>query len=457
MVLCALLFALHLRAEPLNIITNVSVITPGSNQVLQHQDVAFNDSRILWVKPIGSSDQPSNAIKIDGTGKFMIPGLWDMHVHLADERSLGLFTANGVTGVRVMFGQPLQLNWRKNIQSGKTPGPEMVIAGPIVDGPKPVWPGSIAVSTPEQAREAVRKIKRDGYDFVKVYSLLSRDCYFAIADECKTQKIDFAGHVPHSVGILEAQTAGQRTSEHVMEIALECSDHPEVYRAKIEAAAQEGLARASEVSRELSPTVLGSYSLEKQTKLISELASGPMWQCPTLVVLRNIANLDNTSLSKDAQNKYVSSFLKLQWDPKNDFRFKNRKPGDWDKARASFNATVEFTRKMIAAKVKILAGTDCLNPYVYAGYSLHEELELLVNAGMTPTDALASATINPARFFGRERTSGIISGGVTPNFVLLNANPLEDIRNTQKIFAVAQSGKFYDRKALDKILKDREY
>lgn len=455
--LSSLLLLLSAQSNPVTVITNVSVVTPGSIQISQSQDVGFDKTKILFVKPTGTERISPSTTKVDGTGKFIIPGLWDMHVHLADERTLGLFTANGVTGIRVLFGQPLQLTWRKNIQTGKSPGPEMVLAGPIVDGPKPVWNGSIGVSTPDEAREAVRKIKRDGYDFVKVYSLLSRECYFAIADECKKQKIDFAGHVPHSVGILEAQAAGQRTSEHVMEIALECSDHPEAYRAKIESAAQEGLTRASEVSRELAPAIIGSYSLEKQANLISELAKGPMWQCPTLVVLRNIANLDNSSINNENQNKYVSPFMKVQWDPKNDFRFKNRKAEDWERSRANYNSIVEFTRKMIAAKVNILAGTDCLNPYVYAGYSLHEELELLVKAGMTPTDALASATINPAKFFGRDKSIGTISEGSVASFVLLDANPLEDIRNSRRISAVAQNGKFSDRKALDKMLKDREY
>ncbi len=456
MILSLFIASKLLAQQPTYILKDVSIITPGSEVVAEHQDVALTD-KILWIKPTSEQNSDPSATTIDAKGKFLIPGLWDMHVHLSDEKSLGLFTANGVTGVRVLFGNPTQLFWRNKIKEGKTIGPQMVLAGPIVDGPKPIWPGSIAVSTPEQARAAVQKIKKDGYDFVKVYSLLSRECYFAIADECKKQNIDFAGHVPHSVGILEAQAAGQRTSEHIMGVELECSDHPQEYRAKIEAAAQEGRAKLTETSTALSPQIVESFSQAKLQELINGLAKGTMWQCPTLVVLRNIANLDQPGMGNDAQNKYVMPFLKAQWDPKNDFRLKDRKPADWERSRKTYNFSLAFTSQMIKANVKILAGTDCLNPYVYAGYSLHEELALLVEAGMTPTQALATATINPSQFFGQEKTSGTVDIGKTADLVLLDANPLTDINNTLKINTVFQKGTHFDRAALDKVLKDREY
>src|SRR5262249_23052144 len=157
---------------------------------------------------------PPAAQVVDASGKYLVPGLWDMHVHWADKPSLALYLANGVTGVRQMFGDLNQLHCRKEIEEGNRLGPRMVVASPLVDGPKPYWTGSIAVANELQAREAVRKIKKDGYDFVKVYSFLPREAYLAIADEAKKQGLPIAGHVPESTRAADASAVGQRTIEH---------------------------------------------------------------------------------------------------------------------------------------------------------------------------------------------------------------------------------------------------
>lgn len=451
------LFAALIFQAPYKVILNVTIISPGQTKVQSGQDVAFDDDKILWVKSHKTLGKQTNATFIDGTGKFLIPGLWDMHTHLSDGNSLGLFTANGVTGIRVMFGAVHQLQWRKDVQNGKIVGPSMVLGSPIVDGPKPIWPGSIAVSDAEQARAAVRKIKADGYDFVKVYSLLSRQAYFAIADECKKENIPFAGHVPHSIGILEAQKAGQVSAEHVMGNLVESSTHADEYRLKFDSVVPEGMAKTSEMSRAASADIIASFRADKEKALVKGLRNGTLWQCPTLVVLRNVAYLNDGRFGSDPRNKYVNPFVLNGWDPKNDFRLKNRTAEDWERAQKSYIATLNFTKKLIEGKANILAGTDCLNPYVYAGFSLHDELELLTKVGMSPTEALATATINPSRFLGLTKTHGHIAKGKVAQMVLLTANPLEDIRNTTKIDMVVNNGKVFDRAELDKILSERTF
>jgi hypothetical protein len=439
------------------LIRDVSVVQPGQAEVTAHQNVLVVGDKIASVTAVGRGTIPRNAVVIEGNGKFLMPGLWDMHVHVFDPKQLQLFTANGVTGIRTMFGAPGQLTWRKQIQAGELVGPQMVIGSPIVDGPKPIWTGSITVADPTQARAAVRKIKADGYDFVKVYSLLSRESYLTIADEAKKIGIPFEGHVPHSVSLLEAEKAGQHSSEHVMGVALACSDKEDEIRSQIAAVLPEGLAKTSEVSRKLAGQVTETYDSKKWDALARGLAKGQMWQCPTLVVLRAIAFLDEPEFRKDERVKYVPAYMANVWDPKNDFRLRDRKPEEWVAAKKTYKQNVQILGLMHKAGVPILAGTDCMNPYVFSGFSLHDELALLVEAGLKPTEALAAATTSPAKYYRKEKSVGKITAGMRADLVLLSANPLADIRNTKKILAVIQGGKMRDRAALDVILKASEY
>jgi imidazolonepropionase-like amidohydrolase len=439
------------------VIQDVSVVHPGDSKAVEHQTVVIRDDKILSVTRASSAPVVPDAKVVDGKGKFLMPGLWDMHVHLLDSKSLGLFTANGVTGIRTMFGASSHTSWRNQTDAGTIVGPRMVVGSPIVDGPKPVWFGSVAVTTPDQAREGVRKIKADGYDFVKVYSLLSREAYFAIADECKKVGIPFEGHVPHSIGILEAEKAGQRSSEHVMGLAVASSTKENEVLAQFNAVVGEGLAKTSEVSKKLSPEILATFDAKKWEVLLEKMSQGKMWQCPTLVVLKAVSYLDVPEFRKDERLKYVPAFLAAQWDPKSDFRLKNRTPAEWENAKKNFKQNLKQVELMHKAKVPIIAGTDCLNPFVFAGFSLHDELAMLVEAGMTPAEALATATVNPAKYYGLTKWAGDVKPGKRADLVLLSANPLVDIRNTTKIEAVVQRGRVFDRKQLDALLKTCEY
>lgn len=440
--LCAAAFV----AQPMLLIRDVTVIDGLNPHPAKGQNVLVVDGKFSYIGAALPPRLPSDVRVVDGHGKFLIPGLWDMHVHWYDESRLRLFTANGVTGIRIMFGMPMHLSWRAKDQAGTLAGPHMYVGSPIVDGPKPIWPGSIKCATAQEGKDAVDKIKKDGYDFIKVYSLLPREAYFAIAKEAKAQGIDFEGHVPQLIRLPEAIEAGQKSSEHLYGIEVAISDK--------EDEAMKGRDEESFPKREAA-LVAGTQNPAKAAKLYSQMAKAKMWQCPTLTVLRALSRLDQKDFTDDPRLKYMPRSLVSMWDPKNDFRLKSRTKEDWEAARKRLPITMGFVLPMKKAGVRFLAGTDCLNPYVFPGFGLHDELALLVSAGLSPFEALQAATSGAAEFMGRKDV-GAIQVGRIADFVLLDADPLKDIRNTRKILGVGQRGEYFDRKALDGMLSDLE-
>ena len=441
------------------VLTHVTVIDATGAAAQPDMTVMIKGDRILAIGKNGQIRPAEDAKTVNGTGKFLIPGLWDMHVHWYEQDYLPLFIANGVTGVRMMWGMPPHHQWRRAIEAGQLVGPHLLIASPIVDGPKPVWPGSIAVANASEARQAVIQAKRDGADFVKVYSLLSRDAYFAIADESKKQGIPFAGHIPDAVSLEEASEAGQESNEHLTGVLVACSSR----EADLLKLSQDTLAAilAGEASsvrfqgpehRARQELALDTYSPQKAEALFGELKKNQTWQCPTLTVLRSTAFSDDGSFASDPRLKYIPRDIVSSWDPKADPFLKGKTAEDWALSKQVFRKDLAVVGAMQRAGVGILAGTDTLNPYCLPGFSLHDELGLLVQAGLTPIEALQAATLNPARFLGREKDLGTVATGKIADLVLLNANPLDDIGNTRKISAVVFGGQFFSRADLDEML-----
>ena len=212
------------------VFADITVIDATGSPARQHRMVTISRGKIAGIEEYRRGSEPKTADVIDGRGKFLIPGLWDMHVHWYDERFLPLFIANGVTGVRQMWGMEVHRQWRRRMQEGSLLGPREFIASTIIDGPKPMWPGSIAVKDAEQGEAAVRNSRKNGADFIKVYSLLPRDAYFAIAAESKKEGIPFAGHVTHAVSLSEASDAGQKSVEHLTGALLAASSREDEFR-----------------------------------------------------------------------------------------------------------------------------------------------------------------------------------------------------------------------------------
>ncbi len=427
-------------------LTHVTIIDVTGGELRRDMTVVITDDRISAIGASTTLSVPADAKVIDATGQFLIPGLWDMHVHWYRRDMFTLFIANGVTGVRQMFGNSDLLRWRDEIAKDSLLGPRMIVASPIIDGPEPIWPNSISVSNKEEGPKAVRRVKQWGADFVKVYALLPRDAYFGIADEAKQQGITFAGHVPYSVSAREASEAGQKSIEHLTGILIACSDKEKEVRDEL-LRTRSPDARARAVA-----TALTTYDEKKAADLFARFAKNQTWQCPTLTVLRSNALFDYEKFWRDGRLRYIPKQMQQRWSLRRDHRSEDAKTG----AKKVLQKEFEIVGAMQKAGVPILAGTDTANPFCFPGFSLHEELALLVIAGLTPVEALRSATLNPAKFLGMDKTLGTIEVGKFADLVLLDANPLEDIRNTQKIKAVVSNGRLFDRKALDKLLADAE-
>lgn len=442
--LCLFVAKIPNHTEAPIVFTHVTIIDVTGAAPRRDTTVMINGDRI---SAIGDNlPVPAGAQVVDATGKFLIPGLWDMHVHWYVRDMFTLFIANGVTGVRQMFGNSDLLRWRDQIAKGSLLGPRMVVASPIIDGPQPIWPNSIAVRNEDEGRKAVRRVKQWGADFVKVYALLPRDAYFAIADEAKQQGMTFVGHVPNAVSPAEASDVGQKSIEHLTGILIASSDKETELRDKLVKA------DSPEARGRVQTTALETYDEKKAADLVARLAKNQTWQCPTLIVLRSSAYHGDESFRRDGRLRYIPRLLQQRWN----LRATNRSGGDNAVEKKVLQKQFEIVGVMQKAGVSILAGTDTGNPYCFPGFSLHEELALLVIAGLTPVEALRSATLNPAKFFGLDQTLGTIEQGKIADLVLLDANPLLDIRNTQRINAVVSNGRLFDRKALDKLLAEAE-
>ena len=449
----------RLNSQPNALVfTHVTVIDATGAPAKTDMTVVITGNRITEVGPSTKVSAPNDAQVVDATGKFLIPGLWDMHVHWFryDKTFLQLFPVNGVTGVRVMWGAPIHFEWRKEIQERTLLGPRMILAGNILDGPNPVWPGSLAIANESDARQAVISTKQQGYDFVKVYSRLPRNAYFAIADEAKKQGIPFAGHVPQSISVAEASDAGQKSIEHLTGMLAACSSREQELRRNLPNANSNlrpgGRIISLSGARPLTRMMLETFSIQKANALFARLKQNHTWQCPTFTVLRSGTFINNPNFRNDPRLKYMPAQLRAAWDPSNDFRFSARSAEDFDLSRRVYKKQIELVGLMHRAGVEFIAGTDVLNPYCFPGFSLHDELAILVEAGLSPMEALQTATLNPARFLGKENELGTVAQGKMADLVLLEANPLEDIRNTTKINSVVVDGRLLDRKTLDQIL-----
>ena len=437
-------------AQPLAL-TNVTVIDVGGGASQRGMTVVIEGERIAAVE----QTVPEKARVVDATGKFLIPGLWDMHAHWGPGYGwmpasyLPLFTANGVTGIRLMAGHPVYLQWRGQVAEGTLAGPRMVLAGAIVDGPKPFWRDSIATSTTDDGRQAVQRTQQDGYDFVKVYSSLSREVFFALADEAKKRRIPFAGHVPDRVRVEEASDAGQKSIEHLTGLLLAVSSQETELRREFGAAMKLPATERAARLRSLGVRVLESQDAAKAAALFAKLKANGTWQVPTFPVLRLLEPEDAT----DPRLKYMPAPMRAGWARR---ATEQRAPEEIAHQRNVFQRRLELVGEMHRAGVGILAGSDSQNPYSFPGFSLHDDLEWLVKAGLSPLAALQAATRNPAAYLERLQDFGAVEKAKMADLVLLDADPLQDIRNARRIAAVVSGGRFFSRADLDRMLADIE-
>ena len=440
------------------VLTGVTVIDATGSPAQPDTTVVIEGDRIAAVGRSEEVTIPEGAQVVDTAGKFLIPGLVDMHVHTAWDRYFvgPLMLANGVTGAREMFAYDLPAIQRRrmDLAEGRLDGPRIQASGPLVDGPDGPWPGAITVKNATEARTAVDAIENQGYDFVKVYSSLGRETYFAIAAEAKKDEIPFAGHVPGVITASEASDAGQKSMEHLLGISLACSGREEQLRVSSGSATNTPDSYFAQEKAELD-----SFDDAKAAALFAQFKKNGTWQVPTLVVMRNAALYGDAeylrALSSSPRARYLPLALKMMW--KLGFRLSPKlSPENLAISRRYFRWELQVVGEMQRAGVGILVGTDTPNPYVYPGFGLQDELELLVEAGLTPMRAMQAATHNAAEYLGLLDSMGTIEEGKIADLDLLDANPLEDIRNTQRLHAVILGGRLIPKSGLEALLNRAE-
>lgn len=400
--------------------------------VLRDQTVIVENGRIASVGPRVEQTLPDGAREIDGEGRTLIPGLADMHVHLEyfeDPEVLRLFLANGVTLVRNMDGRPYLLEWRDSVAGGDLLGPTIVTAGPILDGDPPLRDDNLAVGSAAEADSVVAAQAAAGYDFVKLYTNLSREAYDAALAAAARHGLPAVGHAPADVPFDAVLAGTQRSLEHLdgYDALIETDDSPfrdgwhwtKLYLAmpadsgRIESAAE-------------------------------RTAEANLWNVPTLAQKDAIASHDEMMARLDDPTfARVPADVREYWESFTHETGGQLGPDDLELLAEGRRNRGALVRALHRHDARILAGTDTPNPFLVPGFSLHAELESLVAAGLEPAAALAAATREPARFLEMSDEVGTIEPGKRADLVLLEANPLDDIRNTRSIAGVMLRGRWF--------------
>jgi imidazolonepropionase-like amidohydrolase len=412
----------------------VTVVPMDRERLLKNWTVVVADGRIRDLGPSSAIKTPKGATLIDGRDKYLMPGLADMHAHIWEEAELPLFLANGVTTIRNMFGGPIHLRWKERIAAGDLVSPTIYTAGPIIDGNPPVWPGAV-VENRTQARETVTRQYAAGYDFLKAYSRLSREAYDAVIQEGAAQGLSVSGHVPDSVGLAAALRSGIKSIEHL-------SGYEVLAKKQIGPGEEAIWARLDE---------------SQFAAVARETAKSGTWNCPTLVLYQHrIAPGEPEflrTLIERPEMRYVSPETVRQWYPENNY-LKSSSPA----RAASSRGKGDIMRKKLVkalhdAGARLLLGTDCGNPFVVPGFSVHLELRNFVDAGLSPFEAIRAGTSGAAEFMNAGAEFGTVAKGSRADLILVEGNPLEDVSNVDKRAGVMIRGKWYSQAELQNQLE----
>jgi hypothetical protein len=448
------------RTSPLAI-HNVTVVDVAAGSLDPSQTVLIRGNRIETIGPAEQLRVPDDAEMVEAEGKYLIPGLWDMHAHATTydgrvESFMRLLLANGITGVRDPFGSlEVAAKARVIIESGELPGPaRMIIAGNLIDGPPGPVPGALIAATPDEGRAQVDSLHSAGASFIKVYSMLSPETYFAIAERSRELGIRFEGHVPFLLRAADASDAGQRSIEHLTGVFTGCSSkESEILTDMRRLFGLGDMAAMFDQYMEPARRALATQDKGTCMRLMQRFTENQTWQVPTLVSLRGKAYLREFAVERDLRTRYFTP--PARWTGGRPFGFPMSEE-QWEILQEQYEREKEIVGMMAASGVPLLAGSDTATPWAFPGFGLHDEMELFVEAGLTPLQALQAATLNPARFLERTDELGTVAEGKLADLVLLDANPLEDISNTQRIYAVVADGQLYQRTNLDRILAEAE-
>ena len=449
-------------------IENVNVIHP-ENGLIENQTIIIQGDKIIKVTPSKELLLSAENKIINGTGKYLMPGLWDTHVHFAYMEELApsmfdLFLGYGITSVRDTGGKiDFVKMWKNRALANPEDAPRVMIAGPLLDGMPNVYDGStpqrpplsVGLPTVDAAANKVNELDSLGVDLLKAYEMLTPEQFVVITKMAKEKGLKVTGHVPLSMDVISASNAGLSSMEHMRNLELSCaSNADELWQQRIQLLKAEkdsaGGVLRSKIHQLQRESAVKHYDEEKANEVLAVLAKNQTWQIPTLALgtfltNRHFENQDwqesITFLPEAIEQKWKKGAETIAEMPIAPFRVQY---SDW---------SMNMVKKIHETKIEIMAGTDCPIALLTPGQSLHEELAKLVEAGLTPLEAIKTATINPAKYFNLENELGIVKEGMWADLVLLDANPIENIANTKSINAVVKNGKYFDKNELNTILK----
>jgi imidazolonepropionase-like amidohydrolase len=435
------------------LITNATIVDVIGDTLIQNQFIAVSRDTIRFVGNMGDLGKYKAEIQIDANNKFVMPGLWDNHIHFRggdslieeNKKMLPLFLAYGITNVRDAGGDLTQsvLKWKYQIENKELAGPVIFTPGPKLDGLKPAWPGSIIVNTKEDVKVALDSLENLKVDFVKMYDgSLTKENFYEIIEQAEKRGLKTTGHMPLSADILTATNLGLDGTEHMYYVIKSCSP----------------LADSLTITTPnygMFPQIVGSYDPQLAKTIFNELASSKAFITPTLHIGTVLSELTEVDHKEDSLLNYIGLGIQKTYRGRLETARKAKAQGNTSRSQLG-----QLAKDMIVplynSGVKLLAGSDsgAFNSFVYPGESLHLELQSLVAAGLTPQEALITSIINGPDFFGLGEFYGGITKNKVANLLILEKNPLEDIKNLGNIRATIIKGKAYDKKMLDTMMKD---
>ena len=434
-------------------ITNVRVLPMDGSGPSDGMTVRIKDGLILQVAATASTPADATTV-IDGSGKVLMPGLIDAHVHVYDDYEMPLFPANGVTTVRNMWGTPQLLTLRQRIRSGSLLGPEIVTSGPIIDGNPPFWATSDVATSPAEGRALVRAHKAAGYDFIKVYFGLDANTFAAIADEAGQQGLRYAGHAPRAFGVEEVYGSDIWSVEH-LDGYLSAIVTPSSGYVPGSSSIEDLFAILRDIRDGLRPAS-DLYSPGERARLAQVSLAADTAHVPTLSFWqqRYLTRAEVTAQKAQPEMRFIHPSVRAEWAAAADAFFARYTDEQLELFDLQHDEDYRILADLFAAGVEIPTGTDARNPYVLFGFSMHEELEHYVTAGLSEMDALRWATSGAAQFLGLEGRIGRVVSGLEADLILLDADPSVDIANSTRIAAVLVDGRRYSRAQLDAALEN---
>ncbi|WP_420316007.1 amidohydrolase family protein [Ekhidna sp.] len=449
-------------------IENIATIDPG-NGLMENQTVIIKDGKIHKIAPSQELQLSDKNTIIDGSGKYLIPGLWDAHVHFSyieemAPRMLDLFLAYGITSVRDTGGDITFVNqWKEKAIANPTNAPRVMVAGPLLDGMPNVYDGSdpskpplsVGLKTVEDVINEIDKLDSLGVDLLKAYEMLTPEQFKAVIQQANEKGLKVTGHVPLSMDVIGASNAGLNSMEHLRNLELSCASNANELleqRKKLlmEGKDDPGGILRSRIHQTQRQVAIENFDANKAEEVLAVLAKNQTWQIPTLTLSSAFATRYFEEPEWQESFKYLSTETEEKWKSQIE-RISEMEATPFQLEYSQW--LLDITGKIHNAGIDIMAGTDCPIIFLTPGRSLHQELAALVDAGLSPLEAIKAATVNPARYFNMENELGSIKENQWADLLILDANPLDDINNTQKISAVIKQGNYLDRSDLDGILE----